>query len=738
MSYHRVFQRGLLSAALALLILFPFFGSSGSAFASSSATLTRPITSKASMSSTPTAPPLPAQTSQAMPNVQERVPDSPAGGNWVQIAAQGFEGTFPTGNWIVRDHGSATCSLCWGRSTYWYWDGTRYRYRANTGSYAAWPVASGSSSYSPYTNPNYANNMDTRMIYGPFDLSDAIYAGTDFYLWRQIELRYNDEIYFDYLAFEISLDGVNFQELRRWDGFVENWEDEWVPYDTYVGNSQVWIAFRFRSDSFDTYQGPWVDDVYVWKFIPGQITVQGTFSYFERDNTTLQPARLLTAYLYDSNPSGIDELVATTTTSSNGYFQFPSVRNWEDDNTTRDLYVTWETAYNDSGGTYANPTRRVTDFGNNAYRYDSPDCSYFYGTSCPDGTLDFSSIWPVGAVNIEALWIFQDLRRGWEYMLGQTGSSPGSATARWQTLQNTLSPCTSGSCFYAAPGGPYIFIAHSDTISADTVIHELGHNYMYNASGYWLWNDPACLFGHNIRSATSLACAWSEGWADFFPLVANGDACYDFGRGPCTGTPNSDHYNLETHSRNDTPQSFAWGDAVEGRVAGALYDLLDYTNDGYDQIGFGFAPIWNVVKVAPVNFWSFWSYWKTRGYEKHYALQSIYQNTIDYDTAPSISNLPTLTLLQGITYNHAVDLWPYTDDPESTDSQLTYSFVSATDARCGTNVDSHYVNFAVQPGWSGSCGVTIRTSDNIKATNGTFIVNVVPVRARIYLPFIAK
>jgi len=67
-------------------------------------------------------------------------------------------------------------------------------------------------------NDHYPNNMDTRMIYGPFDLSDAVRALTQFYLWRDIEVDY------DYLTFEISRDGIAFQELARWSDERRTWE----------------------------------------------------------------------------------------------------------------------------------------------------------------------------------------------------------------------------------------------------------------------------------------------------------------------------------------------------------------------------------------------------------------------------------------------------------------------------------------------------------------------------------
>jgi hypothetical protein len=474
--------------------------------------------------------------------------------------------------------------------------------------------------------------------------------------------------------------------------------------------------------------------------------VRGDFHYNARDGQW-SPARSTKVYLYDSDPGGTDDLLATTTTSAdpnaNGTFQFPAVTNWDADdsdpdpnNRRLDLYVVWETDNTDS------PTarRRVTTFGDWAYQWSS-------GTprvNVPDGTSDFFNYTVPDGGSQPAMWIFQDLLRAWEYVRNNSNpqTDPGSVTARWEFNRNDLSPCTN-SCFYAGPGGPYIFIAHHHRNSADTIIHEVGHHYMYNATGWWLWWDIGC-YNHDLFTQESVNCAWSEGWSDFFAVAGNGDSCYDLGLGPCTGTADRDHYNLETHTRNDNPQQFPWGDTVEGRVAGALYDLVDPNNEApwWDSANFGFAPIWNIVRVAPheTTFFEFWNSWKTSGNNKHHAVRAIYQNTIDYDTAPRFNPLlPDRTVLQNFVWNQAIDLWAHSEDDESADTELGWQILSVTDPRCGVSLDANrYVNIAPQQGWLGSCDVTISVSDSIKASTDTFRVNVVPVASRNFLPIILK
>lgn len=340
------------------------------------------------------------------------------------------------------------------------------------------------------------------------------------------------------------------------------------------------------------------------------------------------------------------------------------------------------------------------------------------------------------------MWIFQDVLRAWEYVRSNSSpqTDPGSATAKWQAGQDAHGPCLRGSCFYAGLGGPYIFIAHGDRNSPDQVIHEVGHHYMYNTTQWWWWGEPVCAMTHNIFVQTDVNCAWSEGWAYVFPLSVNGDPCYDFGRGVCDANI-SPFENLETPTGGDNrPQ----GHAVEGRVAGALYDLLDNTNEGpFDSAAFGFAPIWNIVRVAPheTSFQEFWNSWRASGNNRHHAVRAIYQNTIDYNTTPRFNPLlPDRTVLQNTTWNQAIDLWTHSEDDESADAELTWQIVAVTDWRCGVSLspDNRYVNIAPQQGWLGSCDATIRVSDSIRTADDTFRVTVVPGASRNFLPIILK
>ena len=164
------------------------------------------------------------------------------------IKTEDFEGSFPN-EWQVFDLSDD------GYERYWDDAGCD----ACGGDWAAWPADGGADGIWPCSPNDYPNNMYTLMIYGPFDLSDASNAGTEFGMWHNIETDY------DWAFFGASDDGSNF---GGW--YFDGYNDctLWSSYYAdRVGDSSVWVAWAFYSDQIVTYEGPWVDDIVIWKEI---------------------------------------------------------------------------------------------------------------------------------------------------------------------------------------------------------------------------------------------------------------------------------------------------------------------------------------------------------------------------------------------------------------------------------------------------------------------------------------
>jgi len=632
----------------------------------------------------------------------------------VVIMSEDFEGAFPPlSGWEVVDGNPND-----GKEFFWDDDD----YRPYNQYWAAWPANGGTDGLDSAIS-NYPSNMDTWMIYGPFDLSNAKSASVSFRLWRETEAVH------DQLVFGVSEDGSLFGCLG-WDGSA-GWENEILSLDGYVGDSDVWIAWYFFSDDSVEYEGPWIDDI-VLDFVPRDGTVSGNFTYADRFGI-LKNANGIKVQLWDWDADGNHDLLAETLVESDGTFGFPTMANWDIDdfdptisNRRLDLFVI---------ALSENDQIKVTNLSGGVYKWYSLN---HYNVDTSD--LYISMHLPYDdRYTFEPMWFFQDAMRTRAFFLNKTNPpiDPGFLAVQWERGQN--SQYALNSSFFWALDPVHVFIQDDYRDSSDTLVHELGHHIMWNHTGQWLWYEFSC-YQHQIFSLESPQCAWSEGWADFFALAVNGGNCYDFGKESCTGDWNIDKFDLENHTRLDIQELFPWGDGVEGRVAGALLDLMDSTNEDpwFDTAFWGFDPIADIALYGNGQA-TFWNYWLNySGGEKHNGVKSIFQNTIDYDLLPVFVSIPDQSILQNVTTRHFIDLWDYSSDFKSSDTHLIYSIGGTSDSHCGTSLDLHWIDASPQPNWTGSCLVSINVDDSIKSSTGSFWLHVVPINAEIYLPIIMK
>ncbi len=361
------------------------------------------------------------------------------------------------------------------------------------------------------------------------------------------------------------------------------------------------------------------------------VTIYGTVYYPGRNfnpnlnNYSLAQNLLIAVYNQDSTGN---HLMGAAYTNTNGYFQFLPMENWDYVDSRRlYLYFTLTPDYFDS----SNAERRVAHANvtfDNWVLSTSPSFA-------PDGDYNISLN---VTTDYQILWIFDDLGKAWKYVYNNDNQyDPKSVTAVWEPNM----PCfpvqppqflqvNCGSFTYGGPIAPH-FIFISDSVgninSMDVAIHETGHMYMVNANGYWYFG---CLT-HYMFITSDVHCAWSEGWADFFPLAVNGDQCYNRGPNSCQGTADTDYYNLEAHSRADNQPL---EDTVEGRVAGALYDLYDSNNEGFDRISTDFYHIayFALGGTQITSFYDFWSnHWEFySGQNSFLSGLTLWWNTIGY------------------------------------------------------------------------------------------------------------
>jgi hypothetical protein len=178
-------------------------------------------------------------------------------------------------------------------------------------------------------------------------------------------------------------------------------------------------------------------------------------------------------------------------------------------------------------------------------------------------------------------------------------------------------------------------------------------------------------------------------------------------------------------SRSIVSGAWGWYEFDVTDLVGAWYDGT-YTNHGIMLRG---------PEVSGLD--ASWRGFGTR--ESSYRPQLI----IEYETSntpPTITGLPDQTLEANTSLDNAIDLWAYTSDAESPDSDLTLTIDNTPDPNAGVSMDSNrYIDINPAPDWTGQTDVTICVTDpgNLSDTD-TFSVDISPrvTDTNIYLPII--
>ncbi|HPC83413.1 MAG TPA: PKD domain-containing protein [Thermoanaerobaculaceae bacterium] len=166
---------------------------------------------------------------------------------------EGFETSFPGTGWTAAFFSGNQSNATWGRTSY----------RKASGSYSIWCAAGGQGAVSPPGPVPY--NTAAGVIVGPFDLSNATSGTLAFDYWLQTEA--NDQ--FQWLA-ESGCNplqtGCSFSGLyttTNTSGFQRRTQDlsNWGSAGNMLGKSNVWIAFVYKSDGANRFEGAYLDNV---------------------------------------------------------------------------------------------------------------------------------------------------------------------------------------------------------------------------------------------------------------------------------------------------------------------------------------------------------------------------------------------------------------------------------------------------------------------------------------------
>ncbi|HEY0699719.1 MAG TPA: hypothetical protein VGD43_18130, partial [Micromonospora sp.] len=250
---------------------------------------------------------------------------------------------------------------------------------------------------------------------------------------------------------------------------------------------------------------------------------------------------------------------------------------------------------------------------------------YVYTTGRVDdvadgSTTNFGNLQPADNTQMRGLHAFDSANAAWNWKPGTCWDTPDTSCR--QVVINWAPDSTDGT--YYSTGSNDVHLAAADPDAPHTVVHEIGHAVMDDVYEDAFPSAPSCN-PHTIQGSTSAGCAWTEGWAEWFPAMVFNDPYYRW--------PSGASLNLET----PTWGTGGWGtgDTTEGRVAGALIDISDHNNEAYwDGYGEG-APggVWTTFTSHVSNTMAqFWSHRAADGFNTADAgaLSVLYQNTIDY------------------------------------------------------------------------------------------------------------
>ena len=102
---------------------------------------------------------------------------------------------------------------------------------------------------------NYQNNIESTSTLRALDLSEG-YTEASVSFWTKYRLEQN----YDYMYFEVTTNGNNWTILETFNGNQTSWSQKTYSLDSYIGEPYVQLRFRFKSDSYITDEGMFIDD----------------------------------------------------------------------------------------------------------------------------------------------------------------------------------------------------------------------------------------------------------------------------------------------------------------------------------------------------------------------------------------------------------------------------------------------------------------------------------------------
>lgn len=361
-----------------------------------------------------------------------------------------------------------------------------------------------------------------------------------------------------------------------------------------------------RSDFIeeDTNEGNNISGPIAITWMPGTVSVSGTFVYDDSLLGANRPMRCMRVVLYDTTgTSTAPDSIAETSTDASGHWGPITLPNREPNGAHGLLDLFARAYFTSTRACLGDSVVATTDYHSLPWYFDSPIV-----TNIANGTYFYGTAEPTTYGQKTAAHLYSTILRGYDY-LKAFGTVPPFVYVRWTPGDGFMTGYLSGAIWIT---GKYSFYSRRfwpDEWDDGVVLHEYGHSlqapmtlpYTHNPDTIsWIASHP-----DSAPTIPSSAIAFREGRCWYFAGQVLGTAAIT-NWGDSLGTKTRDTLDVErgiywdsiTNRRVNVNDR---GDAWEGTNAGVLWDIADAVDDNpngdmYDDHLSGRASdVWDVL-----------------------------------------------------------------------------------------------------------------------------------------------
>jgi hypothetical protein len=404
--------------------------------------------------------------------------------------------------------------------------------------------------------------------------------------------------------------------------------------------------------------------------------VTGSVGY-EAPAGTAHPSPNIQVQAWDSDSFGGDDLLDVALTDGTGGFRL-CFDNGTDVSGGQDVYIKVVAE---------NGLWRISDegfFGRDVYDFNSARRD-----DTPDGrTVDYGRLAPTDQALHRVLHAFDMANDAQEWTPGECWDARDQGDCRRMEIVYPDDDSNDNSRY--TTGDNTVRLEPATPDDRTDAVHEYGHAVMDDLYEDNFPSAPSCS-PHAMDTRSSQGCAWTEGFANWYPMAIYKQDEY---RG----------WHVEDTS------TYATGDDTEGRVTGSLWDLIDPPGEGWDNWQEnGQDAIWDTMLDRRSN--TFQEFWTNRGLEGHDVgdgpAGALFQNGIDYGFRFRLTDGTALTR-------------PTPEQPNNYRYDTTFAFWSVVALRPPAGVDydlTLYDDAALQQRLAGSL-LTGDTIDFVAVDSG--------------------